>query len=957
MAESQLRTLDDSTETTTIRTTTKASFLEIYNERVYDLLSFSDLEEALPVREDSAKGVYVEGLSERIVHNTLEAMDVLRCGMENRKVASTNMNRVSSRSHAMFVLTVRSEITEGGITKVRQSKFTLVDLAGSERQKNTDTAGERLKEASMINNSLLCLGQVINSLVESQRGMQKHAPFRNTKLTFLLRDSFGGNSKTALVATVTPSLASLTETISTLQFAQRAKLIKNVAVLNEDTCGSVAALQAEIARLKSELQRKTNSQSGPFEPREFRKSEGSPDDSATIIALRHQNSKLSKAIQVLKETTNLRDTQVNSLKRKLQQETLIRKCKERRITYFSNKTLSSESVQSQEIAALQEEVSTLRDQIESTRNFEAIDWMLRYKEAKAKVEELQGEGTNSQIPNQDELESTLVSLLNEKDALQAKLETLQSNQNGELDAILADVTKLENDNRELQTALDEKKRQVLQQEEKIRINEVQCGEIKVEVEKTIECLGATQADLSAERAKSCQLQESLEDMKKEIDEKTVIIEDYKGKVSSTEEEIMLLHETHAALTTSLQSRILELQENVRVVMNDNNSLTNKMKEATNEIARKQAQLKALELEKEEATKKLNIYAQREVAYLEAFKLKESEFLAESKELKKSLLHEKSNSLDRLKKVSTENSALLDMLESFKVRNALLQEQLASSDILRDIVAELEEELSLVAAERDFIQSDLDRTLRFHHEFTDATAVCHERDLKLRDELINSLKQENSAIRQELDAATFLLSQSEKRKIELAVALDKVSELESLIQRLTKDALSLKAEVASGDKAKCDLLEFKMEEEQLESEYYDLKCNEISSNEEVVYLKAKLASLEKEFQSLRKQSADKFEVDNIKSLSGGLGVKNESHGHDDDPVNTTFGADDSFDESMFLPNVQAEERNENQTPSKTPFKERRALFSPTKTPLTSKTPAGKVNHLKRNERTPLGVRNI
>ena len=130
------------------RTTTKASFFEIYNERVYDLLSpnesiATDDDKGLSVREDSVKGVYVEGLFEWEVVNTSEAMDALRCGMANRSVAATNMNRVSSRSHAVFVLSVRSEVvSENGVSKVRHSKFTLVDLAGSERQKTTAADGD-----------------------------------------------------------------------------------------------------------------------------------------------------------------------------------------------------------------------------------------------------------------------------------------------------------------------------------------------------------------------------------------------------------------------------------------------------------------------------------------------------------------------------------------------------------------------------------------------------------------------------------------------------------------------------------------------------------------------------------------------------------------------------------------------------------------------------------------------
>lgn len=169
----------------------------------------------------------------------------------------------------------------------------------------------------MINNSLLCLGQVINSLVDTQRGLIKHAPFRDSKLTFLLKTSFGGNSKTCLVATVTPSMQSLTETISTLKFAQRAKLIRNNAILNEDTCGSVAVLQAKIVRLKSELAMRNDGHVaiGAGMGRASMPSPGRPPlatrqlynvdpaENVTVMALRNQNSKLSKTVASLKETT------------------------------------------------------------------------------------------------------------------------------------------------------------------------------------------------------------------------------------------------------------------------------------------------------------------------------------------------------------------------------------------------------------------------------------------------------------------------------------------------------------------------------------------------------------------------------------------------------------------------------------------------------------------------------
>ena len=180
---------------------------------------------------------------------------VLQKGMKNRQVAATAMNRISSRSHAIFMIKIKAVMSSAnGATKVRNSKFTLVDLAGSERQRSTEATGERLKEATMINKSLLCLGSVINALAINESGKGRHIPFRDSKLTFLLRDSFGGNSKTCLVATVSPAFSSINETVSTLKFAQGAKLIKNTAVLNEDTCVSIGSLKAEITRLKQQLQ-------------------------------------------------------------------------------------------------------------------------------------------------------------------------------------------------------------------------------------------------------------------------------------------------------------------------------------------------------------------------------------------------------------------------------------------------------------------------------------------------------------------------------------------------------------------------------------------------------------------------------------------------------------------------------------------------------------------------------
>ncbi|XP_060240986.1 kinesin-like protein KIF15 isoform X2 [Meriones unguiculatus] len=234
----------------------KCSFIEVYNEQIYDLLDSASV--GLYLREHIKKGVFVVGAVEQVVTSAAEAYQVLSRGWRNRRVASTSMNRESSRSHAVFTITIESMEKSSETVNIRTSLLNLVDLAGSERQKDTHAEGMRLKEAGNINRSLSCLGQVIMALVDVGNGKQRHICYRDSKLTFLLRDSLGGNAKTAIIANVHPGSRCFGETLSTLNFAQRAKLIKNKAVVNEDTQGNVSQLQAEVKRLKEQLSQLTS---------------------------------------------------------------------------------------------------------------------------------------------------------------------------------------------------------------------------------------------------------------------------------------------------------------------------------------------------------------------------------------------------------------------------------------------------------------------------------------------------------------------------------------------------------------------------------------------------------------------------------------------------------------------------------------------------------------------------
>ncbi|XP_018491783.1 kinesin-like protein KIN-12C isoform X2 [Raphanus sativus] len=234
-----------------LRFSCKCSFLEIYNEQITDLLEPSSTN--LQLREDFGKGVYVENLVEHNVRTVNDVLKLLLQGAANRKIAATHMNSESSRSHSVFTCTIESIWERDSLTHSRFARLNLVDLAGSERQKSSGAEGDRLKEAANINKSLSTLGLVIMSLVDLAHGKHRHVPYRDSRLTFLLQDSLGGNSKTMIIANVSPSLCSTNETLSTLKFAQRAKLIQNNAKVNEDASGDVTALQQEIRKLKVQL--------------------------------------------------------------------------------------------------------------------------------------------------------------------------------------------------------------------------------------------------------------------------------------------------------------------------------------------------------------------------------------------------------------------------------------------------------------------------------------------------------------------------------------------------------------------------------------------------------------------------------------------------------------------------------------------------------------------------------
>uniref|UniRef100_A0AAR2KQT0 Kinesin motor domain-containing protein n=1 Tax=Pygocentrus nattereri TaxID=42514 RepID=A0AAR2KQT0_PYGNA len=236
----------------------EVSYMEIYNEKVRDLLDPKGSRQSLKVREHKVLGPYVDGLSQLAVTNFEDIESLMSEGNKSRTVAATNMNEESSRSHAVFSIIITQTLydLQSGNSGEKVSKVSLVDLAGSERVSKTGAAGERLKEGSNINKSLTTLGCVISALADQSagKGKNKFVPYRDSVLTWLLKDNLGGNSKTAMIATVSPAADNYEETLSTLRYADRAKRIVNHAVVNEDpNARIIRELREEVEKLREQL--------------------------------------------------------------------------------------------------------------------------------------------------------------------------------------------------------------------------------------------------------------------------------------------------------------------------------------------------------------------------------------------------------------------------------------------------------------------------------------------------------------------------------------------------------------------------------------------------------------------------------------------------------------------------------------------------------------------------------
>ncbi|GAV77641.1 Kinesin domain-containing protein [Cephalotus follicularis] len=289
------------------------SYLEVYNEVIYDLLEKSSGH--LELREDPEHGITVAGLRSIKVHSADKILELLNLGNSRRKTDSTEANVTSSRSHAVLEITVKRKQKNKYRSQIMQGKLALVDLAGSERASETNSGGQKLRDGANINRSLLALANCINALGKQQKKGLAYVPYRNSKLTRILKDGLSGNSQTVMVATISLADCQYHHTLNTLKYADRAKEIKTHIQKNIGTVDThlsdyqrmIDSLQIEVCRLKKELAEKESQLS--VKPAE----KAADDELSWLNILSHETSEnvqerinLQKALFELEET-NLRN--------------------------------------------------------------------------------------------------------------------------------------------------------------------------------------------------------------------------------------------------------------------------------------------------------------------------------------------------------------------------------------------------------------------------------------------------------------------------------------------------------------------------------------------------------------------------------------------------------------------------------------------------------------------------
>jgi kinesin family protein 4/21/27 len=626
----------------------RVAFVELYKERLYDLLSTkSKMKDdcIVDLREDPVRGVIITNLTEVVVDNLYKTMQQLEHGSVKRVTAATAMNNTSSRSHAIFTVyiegtrksdSLEEDDDENGRPSNIVAKFHLVDLAGSERAKKTKTTGLRYKEGVSINLGLLALGNVISALGDDS-GPKTHIPYRDSKLTRLLQDSLGGNSHTLMIACVGPADTNLEETISTLRYADRARKIKNKPVVNHDGKDAEnSKLRREIAELKIQL---LNSGGG-----------GGGGGGGTLVDSKELKDCKSRTSQLTAENRDLTSALMS--------------CQEE-LGHMNEKLLLTESTDEKMKTKMCELAAEAESLLKRTPLKEDVENILR------KIRDVINVQTDSEksmaeheLSRFDSSNTALANSMNEDDDFGAAARALQQN---------ALATQLATLNKQL--AQKEQYANVL------NVNEDKLREVRDKYEDQLHQLESQMRNLEKEKDQLNQ-QNRAEPTSKISEARRKRIQDLEAALSD------------------LKKKVIEQQRMIK--MNEKNAA--KVKQLAEEIrSMKQAKVRLIRQMKEDAEKMRTFKAQKEK---EVIQLKQTERKQQAQMVKMETLHSKQQNVmkRKMEEACAANKRLKDVIDKQKAsrKTGTKQTGLAgAAERMRNLVSQ---ELEVVVSVKEAKQS-------------------------------------------------------------------------------------------------------------------------------------------------------------------------------------------------------------------------------------------------------------
>ena len=816
----------------------KVSHLEIYNEVIFDLLDQTE-DKSITVREDTKKGVMVDGWSVESVANASEAYALFKKGCKSRHIGQTAANRESSRSHSVFILTQEQKFIDAdtGLEKRLKTSFYLVDLAGFERQKDSEAVGQTLKEACGINKSLSTLGNVIKSLVDINEGKERHIPYRDSKLTFLLKNSFGGMSKCSFVANVSPSLAALEETLSTLKLAQRAKTVKNTSKLCEETIGSTAALQTELTKVKAELPRlqaegpqmmtlgnvvqnlDEESRNHLEKMRKLLSSERAAHASereklaSQVGALQGLTKKLDTSLKATKLVVRLREQNLERLQKQSQLPLAPAEFWEEQggAAIKENEQLKvqlechPEVVKSRmEIETLQKEREDLKKKLETDVESQIFIFEENAKTAMEELHYLLRDRENLQSDHEDlkrqfnQLkEENLVDLQNAQTKLEKvfktnqSLEEMNAHANKECSDLKEEVASLQSSVADKlaiiassQVALEEVQSQLM---EHLKL----CDEYGNQVKTLTEEIGSMQEQKESVEASFETLKSEMDAQKQAHDEECTGLNNQVKTLTDEKETVEASFETlksemdaqkqsDAEVTAQLKTELENAKESCTSLQSEKEALEYKLKEAgeSNTAERDAAAEKISELQSlvEDLTLKTATIQSEESAYLDKLEALEKELNEKQK-----LLEESANAKEDLE--GTRNQLQDNVTDLEKRCEALQKEVSALNELNSNSVADLESKLSAATLKYDEALADASK----------ATAAMESAKTELEDQRKDHEEKEGS-----------LASKISELEQDLATVTEDKSSVETRLQEAGEEMAALRSKATGAEASKATI---------------------------------------------------------------------------------------------------------------------------------------------------------